>query len=196
MARESVRTRRTGTGPTGLPVSHWKQFHDVRQPGRPAARIDHVLVGPSGVHVIGYLPRPDGLDAPRAAARDDMAGAASAAAGAVADVLPARYRGAVRPMVCFRSDEPVAESSGEVLVTSLRALEHILRESPVVLSTCEVADVSTRLQAQLLPFPAAPSRTARRTADRRKLVAWAALAAAAVGAAVLGPELVDTGLVW
>lgn len=189
MARGSVRNDRAGAGPAGLPASHWKQFRDVRTSGQPETRIEHVLVGPSGVHVIGYLP-------PAGASVSTAVTTTAGSAVAVADLLPSRYGHRVRPLVCFRSEEPVAESVADVTVTSLLALEHILRESPVVLSTCEVADVAARLGTGLYPFPRPDAEPRRRGWFRRRAVVLAASSAAVVGAVVLASELVDATRMW
>ena len=171
MARESARSPRAATMPS-LPASHWKQFHDVRRPGRPDARIDHVLVGPSGVYVIQY----------RSPAADDAAVApgwsletevaeTSEAADAVGGLLSARYRSRVRAVLCFREDEPMADQVGGTMVTSFLSLEHIVRASPLVLSTCEVAEVAGSLTAGLEPIPDAPARPGRRWSLTGKLFA-------------------------
>lgn len=189
MARQSVRDDRAALGLRSLPASHWKQFRDVRRPGRPDAKIDHVLVGPSGIHVIGYLP-------PTSDPTDPTVSACSDSASAVAAVLPARYRARVRAMACLRNEEPVAEEVGEVMVTSFMAVDHILRESPVVLSTSEVSEVSTRLGRTLEPYPVQDDQSGGRGPWPRRLLAAAAAVAVAVGAATLGPELVEVARVW
>lgn len=134
-----------------LPESHWKQFHDVYRPGRTDAQIDHVLVGPSGVYVIQYR---DLASSSLEASLTEP----SESADAVGALLPARYRSRVRPVLCFREAEPVADLVDGVLVTSSMALEHILRSSPVVFSTSEVAELFTRLKTGLVQVPAVPSR--------------------------------------
>ena len=113
-----------------LPESHWKQLYDVYRPGRSDAQIDHVLVGPSSAYVIQYAVF-DHVEASFEAAVSEP----SESALAVGALLPARYRPRVRPVLCFREAEPVADLVGGVLVTSSMALEHILRSSPVVFST-------------------------------------------------------------
>jgi len=153
-----------------LPESHWKQFYDVYRPGRSDAQIDHVLVGPSGAYVIQYGSSKDLLSQdPQVVASGpelDLAAVSLAAATtepsesalAVGALLPARYRPRVRPVLCFREAEPVADLVGGVLVTSSMALEHILRSSPVVFSTSEVAELFSCLKSGLMQVPAVPSR--------------------------------------
>jgi hypothetical protein len=189
MAADSVRRVRAGTGIEGLPDSHWKQFRDVRRPDRPDTKVDHVLVGPSGIHVICYL-------APESTADDVVVQSSAEAARAVGALLPERYRLRVRAMVCFRNEEPVAESVDGVTITSLLALEHILHALPVVLSTCEVSETGARLERRLEPFPLDPGTAPNGHRLRRRLVALAAAAAVVAGGVVLGPELVESIRVW
>lgn len=129
-----------------LPETHWKQLRDVRCPQQPGTRVDHVVVGPSGVTVIIYH---------RAAAVDELLPhhTAREAAELLRSVLPERYRGTVRPALCILDHSPVAESLEGVLVTSLTAIERIVRASPLQLSTSEVADAYGRIAARLEPTP-------------------------------------------
>lgn len=150
-----ARKKATGFGLDRLPQTHWKHFRDVRCPARPDDKIDHVLVGPSGVYVIGYR----GSD--EVAISPETATTYAAAAFGVGALLPERYQSRIRPALCFREQEPVAELVGDVMVASSMTLAHILRSSPVVLSTSEVADVWRRLDARLEPFPVAPRRPGR-----------------------------------
>jgi hypothetical protein len=189
MATVSARKIRTVTRVEGLPDSHWKQFRDVRQPGRPDTKLDHVLVGPSGIHVIGYL-------SPTHPADEVAVGPLAEAARAVGDVLPERYRSRVDALVCFRNEEPMAEAVDGVTVTSFRALQHILRGSPVVLSTCEVTEIAGRLAARLQPFPVAPVVPRKRRTLLHAALAGAAAAALAVGAVLAGPEIVEAARLW
>jgi len=142
-----------------LPESHWKQFHNVWWPGRSDAQIDHVLVGPSGAYVIQYRSSqhllPPGL---LSQAIESATTEPSDSALAVGALLPTRYRPRVKPVLCFREAEPVADQVGGVLVTSSMALEHILRSSPVVFSTSEVAEVFNCLKSRLVQVPAVPAR--------------------------------------
>ena len=177
MARKSGGSPRAATG-LSLPESHWKQFYDVCWPGRSDAQVDHVLVGPSGVYVVqyqsseGHQVTAPGLVLHHAEASLEAAVTEpSESAQAVGALLPSRYRSRVRPVLCFREAEPVADLVGGVLVTSSMALEHILRSSPVVFSTSEVAELFACLKARLEQVPAAPSRPRQRRALGRMLAA-------------------------
>lgn len=149
----------TGSGIDRLPATHWKHVRNVHCPARPGDRIDHVLVGPSGVYVIGYVAS-DGV-----AITSETTGGHATGAGGVAGLLPERYRSKIRPALCFRGNEPVADLVAEVMVASSSTLAHILRSSPVVLSTSEVAEVWKLLDSRLEPFPLPQVRS-------RRWVAW------------------------
>lgn len=186
MTRESVRRASQAGELTRLPESHWKQFHRVRCVERATGRvIDHVLVGPSGVYVIDQriAPAAGDLVATRESAR------------AVGALLPARYLPRVKPVVCIRDGEPMAEWREDVMVTSMPTLAHIARSSPVVLSTSEVGEVSTWLEARLERLPEEETAASRRW-PRLALGGAAAAAVAATAAAVLEPGLLDAALGW
>lgn len=126
---------------SSLPGSHWRRYVGVRGPGSDG-RIDEVVVGPSGVHVV--------LECPGGTVGDPLVPTASEAAEAVADVLPERYRGRVRPELRLAEDAgDVATWHGAVLLASPRALEHTWRYGPRVLSTSEIAEVSRWLDRRL-----------------------------------------------
>ncbi len=195
MARGSAGSLRVRDA-MSLPESHWKQFRNVRWPGRSDAQIDHVLVGPSGVYVIHYPPsEPQVRDDGGAWCEPEVA-QSSEAARAVAGLLLPRYQATVRPLVCFLSDDALADVVDGVTITSRLALEHILRSSPVVLSTCEVAEVSGILNGRLEPVPlVAPESSARGGLRRRMLAGVAAAAVVGVGAA-FGPEFAEISRAW
>ena len=134
-----------------LADSHWRRYPPVHWPaaedpvdGAAERRIDEVVVGPSGVHVV--------LASPGATVGDpDMAEAARAAA-AVGALLPPRYRGRVRPELRLHDDAgDVATWHEDVLLASPRALEHVWRYGPRLLSTSEIAEVSRWLDKRLEP---------------------------------------------
>ncbi|MGZ4470651.1 MAG: hypothetical protein ACXVXM_01670 [Nocardioidaceae bacterium] len=148
-------------GPARVPLQHWRQYDAVRWPGRDDARIDEVVVGHSGVFVVQNRAAP----ATSPGLAEDVGSAASAAA-AVAVLLPARYRATVRPAVCLLGGDEVADDVDGVLVASPSALRHSLRYGPRRLSTSEVAEICTRLDARLQLVPA-PARPPRRSLWRR-----------------------------
>jgi hypothetical protein len=194
MARESVQDRRTPPELGRLAATHWKQLYDLRAPLHRDVRLDHVLVGPSGVYVIGYLPVAGrrGLgDAPRTTVVDWADTVA-----AVGALLPPRYRERVRPVLCSRSDDPLADQVQGVLVTSYLALGHILRSSRVQLSTSEIAEVSALLRARLKPWQEEHAPAPKRSVLRRWLVGAAAAAAAVAAGVTFGPDLAGAIRLW
>lgn len=157
-----------------------RELRDVRHPMRPGLRVERVLVCPSGVHVVTSVPTAlPGSD-------PALVAVARTAAEVVASLLPQRYRPRVRAVLCDPAAEPVAEMLEDVLVTTPATLEHVVRSSPMRLSTSEVHDVAQRLEARLEPFPvhvtAAPCRRGR----RRPLLVAAGLAACAGTVVLLG----------
>src|SRR5687767_12283815 len=93
MARELARRGSAGRRVEQLPATYWTLMQGVRWPGRPDRRIDEVLVGPSGVHVVLHRPGPLPLTsaaADRGEGHDleEAADRAAAAAGAVAALVP------------------------------------------------------------------------------------------------------------
>lgn len=169
-----------------LAQRRWREFHNVRHPLRPDLRVERVLVCPSGVHVVTTLP----VDADRF-----LVSRSRLAAELVAALLPERYRARVRPVLCREDDVAVADLVQDVLVTSATTLEHIVRSSPVVLSTSEINEVALRLDARLEPFPVAQVTRPRRWSRRHSIAALAAIASAAA-AGVLTQEVGSLPLPW
>ena len=166
VTRSEERRARLATTLDPLPATYWSQMRRVRVRGRTGMLVDHVLLGPSGIYVICDLT--GGCDGPGATARGagsrvvDLAAEACAEhAELLGDVLAPRYRHRVRPILCVDDAEERSEVTGGVLVASCETLAHVLRSSPPVLSTSEVAHASSRLEACLEVVPLAPE-TARR----------------------------------
>lgn len=188
MSRSPERGRRRASAElVRLAELRRREFHDVRRPGRPDLWVD-VLVCPSGVHVV------TAATAGRVASNPATVTACREAAGAVAELLPPRYREKVRPVLRVVGDVAVADLTGDVIVTSETTLDHILRSSPVVLSTSEVNAVAARLEAQLEPYHVVPAAQRGRWRRRVLLLAAGLTAAAAAAASVVAlvpglPEL-------
>ena len=185
MAAQQVKHDRAGLPGPPLPTSHWTVFEPVRWPGRSEDRIDEVVVGPSGVHVVLHHEAPEG-DVSSSASIVRRAGEA---ADAVAALLPGRYREALRPVVCLCETRDVAEAADGVQVTSPEPLRHALRHQPRVLSTSEVTEVSARLRLALTPYPCPPVAAAVRSLRRL----WLRTAAAAIVTAAAATLLVELG---
>lgn len=168
-----------------LPATHWTVLDGVRWPGHEADRIDEVVVGPSGVHVIlhdRHLSATPGPDA-------EVVARARTAAAAVAGLLPQRYRGAVRPAVCLYGTTDVSAVVGDVRLASAAPLWFAVRHQERVLSTSEVAATSGRLRLGLAPYPADPPAAATRRLRR----AWLRFAAAALTTATAATVVVTLG---
>lgn len=167
-----------------LPDRYWTRLEERRVPVGPG-RIDLVLVGPSGVHVV--------IDQRADVVADLVATArrASAAGAAVADLLPGRYRTAVVTEVRLlgargRAVEITVESStGTVCAASPDLLEQVWRCRPRVLSTSEAAVVAGLLRERLLPDPVDGRSGLRPWWRRRRVLVAAGLATAAAGAAAV-----------
>jgi hypothetical protein len=164
-----------------LPAPHWTVWDPVRWLGRENDRIDEVVVGPSGVHVILH----------RGGQFGGIAGGveAVAAAASVAALLPARYHHALRPAVCLCPTEDVAEVVDGVRLLSPSPLSHAIRHQPRVLSTSEVSGISGRLRIGLVPYPAETPASNRRLNGVwvRVAAATATMAAAAALVFEVGP---------
>lgn len=190
MARGAVReprrrTRRTQQAAQRTPTRGRREFRDVRHPLRPDLRVDRVIVCHSGVHVVTSIRTGDYVPV----------AAGHAAADVVSSLLPPRYRDRVRPVLCSPHDVPMADLVDDVLVTTPDTLEHIVRSSPVVLSTSEINEVAVRLDARLEPFPVVAGVRRTRWSLRRGLVA-AAVSATAAGGVVLLDVLEVVALPW
>jgi hypothetical protein len=115
--------------------------------------------------------------------------AAGAAAEVVAALLPPRYRGRVRAVLCRTDDAPVAQDVDGVLVTTLDTLKHVVSFSPVVLSTSEVNEIALRLSSHLEPCPVVPTQRGRRWRRRHGLAALGLLGLPAAAAALTWLDL-------
>jgi hypothetical protein len=160
-----------------------RELRDVRHPLRPDLRVERVIVCPSGVHVVTSLAVAGaGTGAGGEPASPAAVAASRTTADLVAVLLPQRYRDRVRPVLCRVDDVAMAELVDDVLVTAPSTLEHIVASSPVVLSTSEVSEVATCLDARMEAFPVPTPPRRRRWSLRRVLLS---VVAASSGVAVL-----------
>lgn len=157
----------------------------MRHPLEPELRVDRVIVCHSGVHVVTSVRAGDYVPV----------AAGHAAADVVSSLLPQRYRDRVRAVLCRPDDVPMADLVDDVLVTTPDTLEHIVRSSPVVLSTSEIDEVALRLDARLEPFPDA-GEVRRTGARRRRGLLTACVTATVAGGAVLLDALEVVALPW
>lgn len=178
MATHQLHHDHAGLSVPPLPASHWTVFDAVRWPGHPEGRIDEVVVGPSGVHVLLHQEQSAGVRGPLRAEHPVVTRSRDAA-DAVAGLLPSRYRDALRPVVCLCITNDIGEVVDGVRLASPEPLRFALRHQPRVLSTSEVAEVSARLRLALTPYPAPSVPPAVRSLRR----VW--LRSAAAGFAVV-----------
>ena len=172
MAAHQLHHDHAGLSVPPLPTSHWTVFDAVRWPGRPEDRIDEVVVGPSGVHVLLHQEQSAGVRGSLRA--EEIVTRSRDAADAVAGLLPSRYRDALRPVVCLCGTNDIGEVVDGVRLASPEPLRFALRHQPRVLSTSEVAEVSARLRLALTPYPAPAAPPAVRSLRRLWLRAAAA----------------------
>jgi hypothetical protein len=187
MSRELARRVSAEQRVEQLPAEYWTLLERVRWPGSPDRRVDEVLIGPSGVHVVLHRPqqltsaatsRSEGADLEEAAVH------AAAVALAVADLLPHRYREVVTPALCLTDTVEVGFSVGGVFAASPGVLRHSWRHRPRVLSTSEADAIADRLRARLEPIPIAPPRAAAAWWGWRRLWLAGVVTATGVGAAL------------
>lgn len=172
MAAHQLHHDHSGLSVPPLPTSHWTVFDAVRWPGHPEDRIDEVVVGPSGVHVLLHQEQSAGVRGSLQA--EEIVTRSRDAADAVVGLLPSRYRDALRPMVCLCGTNDIGEVVDGVRLASPEPLRFALRHQPRVLSTSEVAEVSARLRLALTPYPAPAAPPAVRSLSRLWLRAAAA----------------------
>ena len=159
-----------GTEPFG-----WMALHDLPWPGRQRANIDHIAVGPGGIVVIDTKnwTGPAGvrggvLRVDRRAKRAEVSALASQL-GAVAPVLEAKNRGALRAVLCVSHQDLAPQDVGQgVTALGASSLVAYLTAMPAVLSPQDVRAVVKRLRAGLpAERPAARRARARRAAELR-----------------------------
>lgn len=179
-----------------LPTAYWAQMHRVCSPDRPGVLIDRVLVGPSGIYVIRYLPTEPEQASSAGQGRQGLLSVGTTACAEYADLvtglLPTRYRDRGRPVLCLRGGAERAGDVDGVLVTTSGALEHIVRSSTPVLSTSEVRQAYVQLRTHLVDVPPEADTSRRRLrAAIRTVAASVAVAAASVGVLMLGPDAME-----
>lgn len=170
-----------------LPADLWRVFHDVRWPGRSRALLDHVVVGPAGVFVVGdrsltgSIDVADGVLRQNGRRRSRTVARAAAAALAVAEVLDEARSGLdtelVKPVLCLVREDPVFGWAEEVMVCSSANVATMLTSRPKVLDEVQVHAAAVALQRCLLG--GAPRRHRHRPGRVRS-----ALVIAAVGTVV------------
>lgn len=162
-------------GPEG-----WFLLRDVHWPGRPLARLDHVLVGPGGVVVVstkswnGHVDVRDGVLRQNGYARNPVIEVALGQAAAVAALLPANRRRFVRSMVCMASQPELSGTAAsgvevhgtERLVAAVAGLPGVLDRDSVIRLYALLAPILTEPQAPEVPVVPSQARAVPGTAGR------------------------------
>lgn len=126
-----------------LPEDEWVDFHDVPWPGRPGARIDHVVVGPAGVFVLITSHLGDNTQIRRdvlrhnGRRRDKVLGRALQATQALGTLLPDVDQLYLRPVVCFSREEMIMGWGRKVMVCSTASVVTMMQNQPTVVTPGE-----------------------------------------------------------
>jgi hypothetical protein len=138
----------------------WFLLHDVHWPGRPLARLEHVLVGPGGVVVVnaknwsGHVEVADGALLQNGHDRFPAVETALAQAGAVAAVLPPQRRRLVRSLICLTAQPELQGTTGsgidvrgiDCLAAAVAGLPDVLDAPAVLLLYAQLGQLLTRPQ--------------------------------------------------
>src|SRR5919205_2008564 len=145
-----------------LGVYGWFLLHDVHWPGRPLARLEHVLVGPGGVVVVntknwaGHVDVVDGALLQNGHDRFPAVETALAQAAAVAAVLPPHWRRLVRSMICLTAQPELQGTTGSgIEVRGIDCIAPAMAGLPDVLDAPTVLKLYAQL-GQLLTRPQVP----------------------------------------
>lgn len=161
----------------------WFLLHDVHWPGRPLARLDHVLVGPGGVIVIGAktwtgrVEVTEGVLRHNGYAQHPAVEVALGQAAAVAALLPASRRRFVRSLICIAGKAGLSgttasgiEAHGiDTVVAAVAGMPDVLDSQAVVELYAQLGRLLTRPQVQEATGPGGrPGRVAvAKNAGRR-----------------------------
>lgn len=162
-----------------------KVFLDVRTPEEPGHRIAQVVASPTGIHV-AVRPANGGSAGNLTAAID----ASVSSAEAVGRLLPDRYRVHVRAVV-LEDHDGAAGGDDRVIVATAETLSHIVRASPVVLSTSELNEIVSRLESRLETLLVENAASRRGLSWGARLLAGSVGTSACVAASVLALELAE-----
>jgi hypothetical protein len=151
----------------------WFLLHDVHWPGRPLARLEHVLVGPGGVVVVsvknwsGHVDVVDGALLQNGYDRFPAVETSLAQAAAVAAVLPAPWRRLVRSLICLTVQPELQGTTGSgIEVRGIDCIAEAVAGLPDVLDAPSALLLYAQL-GQLLTRPQVPEAgTVRNPASR------------------------------
>lgn len=146
----------------------WFLLHDIRWPGRPLARLEHVLVGPGGVVVVsaknwsGDVGVADGVLLQNGQDRFPVVETALSQAAAVAAVLPPPWRRLVRSLICLTAQPELQGTTAPgIEVRGIDSVAAVVMGLPAVLDAPSVLKLYAQL-GQLLTRPPVPGAGAVR----------------------------------
>ncbi|WP_374457309.1 nuclease-related domain-containing protein [Nocardioides sp.] len=155
----------------------WVALHDLAWPGRQRANLDHVVVGPGGVFIVdaknwtGRIEVRDQVLLQNGRPREQAVTSVVEADIALQKVLP----GAIpcRSVLCFVGEQPLTDTSWNVLICSTQNLTDVLTSQPAVLGPDDVRACVDAVRAGTArrsetPVPQAVSRRSKKR--RRALV--------------------------
>lgn len=135
----------------------WYVLHDVYWPGRPKARLDHVLVGPGGIVVVdcknwtGEVRVLSGVLWQGRYARTQAVEGALAQCAAVSSVVSPPYRRLVRPLICMATQPDLfGVTASDVAVAGTRRVVGAIEALPKVLDQRTVAGLYAHLGQELM----------------------------------------------
>lgn len=140
----------------------WFLLHDVHWPGRPLARLDHVLVGPGGVMVIGakswtgYVEVTEGVLRHNGYAQHPAVEVALGQAAAVAALLPPSRRRFVRSLICITGQTGLSGTTAPgIEMHGIDSVVAAVAGMPDVLDSPAVVELYAQL-GRLLTQPQVP----------------------------------------
>lgn len=143
----------------------WFLLHDVHWPGRPLARLDHVLVGPGGVMVIGakswtgHVEVTEGVLRHNGYAQHPAVEVALAQAAAVAALLPPSRRRFVRSLICITGQAGLSGTTAPgIEMHGIDSVVAAVAGMPDVLDSPAVVELYAQL-GRLLTQPQVPDAT-------------------------------------
>lgn len=130
----------------------WRALHGVNWPGRPQARLDHVLVGPGGIVVVdvkdwtGEVRVVSGGLWQERFARPQAVDGALAQCAALTSVVAPQYRRLVRPLICMTAQPNLfGITATDVAVAGPAQLVHAVGLLPRVLDQKAVSGIHKSL---------------------------------------------------
>jgi hypothetical protein len=138
----------------GLESQGWHRLDDLQRLGSQSAAVDHVLVGPGGIFVIGSrdwggpLSVRSGMLRPRGALTGEAraVGEATAAVGSFLSVSLRRY---VVPVLSLVRDDELTAAMDNVRVCSTASLRGFILQRGRVLSSSQISEALASLRAVL-----------------------------------------------